>query len=66
MSSSTSSYKTNIALNRTQNEPDYEIDINKLPIIFKKGLFSKTLEPPNRDPTEPRLVTLRCLYKGSL
>ncbi|XMA13716.1 hypothetical protein WAI453_006507 [Rhynchosporium graminicola] len=61
---STSGYVTNIALNLTQNEPDYKIDTDKIPIIFKKGLFSKTLEPPNEDPTEPRLVTIKCLDKG--
>ncbi|CZT08587.1 uncharacterized protein RCO7_08132 [Rhynchosporium graminicola] len=61
---STSGYKTNIALNRAQNEPDFEIDPDKLPIIFKKGLFSKTLEPPSKDPTAPRLVTVKCFYKG--
>ncbi|XMA11016.1 hypothetical protein WAI453_003807 [Rhynchosporium graminicola] len=63
-SSSITGYKTNIPLNREQNNTDFEIDINKLPIIFKKGLFSKTLEPSNKDPTQPRLITIKCLYKG--
>ncbi|XMA10488.1 hypothetical protein WAI453_003279 [Rhynchosporium graminicola] len=62
-SSSIAGYKTNIPLNREQNDTDFEIDINKLLIIFKKGLFSKTLEPSNKDLTQPRLVTVKCFHR---
>ena len=64
--STTTGHKTAIALNRIQNQPDFEISSDELPTIFKNGLFSKTLEPPNPDPTEPRLVTVKYLYKGYL
>ena len=42
-----SSINTSIRLNRIQNHPDFELEpIEQQPIIFKKGLFSKTLDPP--------------------
>lgn len=63
MSTSTG-WKTTEAVNKAQNSPDFEILIDDLPPIFKKGLYSKTLDPPNPEPTLPRTVTVKCLHKS--
>ena len=56
-----------IKLNFIQNYPDFELspfqDLNSL--IFKKQLFSKTLDPAKKKPEKPenyRTVTIKCLY----
>ncbi|XMA10254.1 hypothetical protein WAI453_003045 [Rhynchosporium graminicola] len=64
MMSSTPGYQIAISINRAQNASSFQINTEKEPIIFAKDLFSKTLDPPREDPTEPRLVTIECLYKG--
>jgi hypothetical protein len=61
-----SSINTSIRLNRIQNHPDFELEpIEQQPIIFKKGLFSKTLDPPKDNPDlleNYRTITVKCLY----
>jgi hypothetical protein len=60
--------KTSIALNIAQNSPDFQLeDLENSPIIFKKGLFSKTLNPTKENPEDInnyRTVTIRCLRSG--
>jgi hypothetical protein len=55
-------------LNIAQNSPDFELEhIEGQPLIFKKMLFSKTLNPPKKEPEKPenyRTVTVKCLYPG--
>ena len=61
-----SSINTSIRLNRIQNHPDFKLEpIEQQPIIFKKGLFSKTLDSlkDNLDISENyRTVTIKYLY----
>jgi len=61
-----SSINTSIRLNRIQNHPDFKLEpIEQQLIIFKKGLFSKTLDSPkdNLDISENyRTVTIKYLY----
>lgn len=63
-----SSNKTSITLNIQQNQSDFELeDLEEAPIIFKEKLFSKTLDPPKKDPQifeNYRTVTIKCLQKG--
>ncbi len=65
---SSQALNTSIALNIAQNSPDFKLEaIEDSVIIFKKGLFSKTLDPPKADPeniNNYRSVTIKCLYKG--
>ncbi|PVH67307.1 hypothetical protein DL98DRAFT_543220 [Cadophora sp. DSE1049] len=53
-------------LNIAQNHPDFKLEpIENQPLIFKKELFPKTLDPPNSNPEKPenyRTVTIKCLY----
>ncbi len=57
---------TSIRLNIAQNYPGYKLEpIEQQPIIFEKGLFSKTLDPPkdNLELLENyRTVIINCLY----
>jgi hypothetical protein len=46
---------------RLQNSLDFELDINTQPNIFKKGLLSKTLNPPQKDINISRTTTVKCL-----
>jgi hypothetical protein len=59
---------TSIALNRAQNESDFELEpLEEAPPIFKKGFCSKTLDPPksNSERIENfRTVTIKCLVKN--
>ena len=64
--SSTTGYQTAKRLNNAQNESTFEINTSELPIIFKKGLFSKTLDPPNINKDEPRTIIVKCSHKGCL
>ena len=61
-----SSKNTSIKLNIAQNYPDFELEpIEQQPLIFKKLLFSKTLDPPKENPElieNYRTVTIKCLY----
>ena len=63
-----SSNKTSITLNIRQNQPDFKLDeLEDSPIIFKEGLFSKTLDPSKEVPEKLenyRTVTIKCLYKN--
>jgi hypothetical protein len=65
MSSSTTSARTQ-SLNIVQNSPKFELDLETQLIIFKKGLFSKTLDPIKEDPKEQRTCTVKCLHKACL
>jgi len=60
--------KTSVALNIAQNSPDFQLeDLESSPNIFKKGLFSKTLNPPKENPenlNNYRTVTIKCLCSG--
>jgi hypothetical protein len=60
--------KTSITLNIQQNQSDFELEaLEKAPIIFKEKLFSKTLDPPKKDPQKLenyRTVTVKCLQHG--
>ncbi|PVH70899.1 hypothetical protein DL98DRAFT_521383, partial [Cadophora sp. DSE1049] len=53
-------------LNITQNHPNFELElIEEQPLIFKRKLYSKTLNPPKSEPEKPenyRTVTIKCLY----
>jgi hypothetical protein len=56
-----------LALNRLQNSPDFELSIKDQPMIFKKGLFIKVLDPPPANPEDPksfRTVTVKCTQPG--
>ena len=55
-----------IALNRVQNRPDYEIEESKQSIIFQRGLFTKELKLPKEDSTNLlnfRTVTVKCTQR---
>jgi hypothetical protein len=60
MSQNTSSDRTI----RLQNDPNFELDINSQPIIFKKKLIEKILDLPQEDPIIPRTTTVKCLFKN--
>ena len=62
--SSFTGYQTAINANKLQNNPNFEINSEDLPLIFKKGLYSKTLDPPQEEITQPRSVIVKCLYKN--
>ena len=53
-------------LNIAQNSLNFELElIENQPFIFKKKLFSKTLDFSNSDPEKPenyRTVTIKCFY----
>ena len=53
-------------LNIAQNSLNFELEpIENQPIIFKKKLFSKNLDPLKDEPEKPenyRTVTIKCLY----
>ena len=53
------SEKTNLF----QNEPNFILSENQ-PIIFKRGYFTKVLDPSQEDKTKPRTVTIKCLQKN--
>ena len=56
-----------LALNRLQNSPDFELSTKDQPMIFKKGLFIKILDPPLANPEDPRsfrTVTIKCTQPG--
>jgi len=57
------SYTTTKRTNLVQNSPNFRLPEN-LPPIFKKGLFTKTLDPIQPDPTQARTVTVKCTYKN--
>ena len=57
------SYNTTIKTNRFQNQKDFELPLKQL-AIFIKGLFIKTLDPPQEDLAQPRTVIVACTYKG--
>ena len=62
------SQNTSVKLNIAQNSPDFELEpLDQQSIIFKKGLFSKTLDPPKESLElleNYRTVTVKCLYSG--
>ncbi len=57
------SYSTSIRTNILQNQEDFKL-FNNQPLIFKRGLFIKELNPIEQDPTQPRTVTVTCTYKN--
>ena len=57
------SYSTNTQTNITQNQEDFKLSNNQ-PLIFKRGLFIKELDPIQQDPTQPRTVIVSCTYKN--
>lgn len=57
------SYTTTTRTNLLQNQENYTLPENQ-PLIFKRGLFKKTLDPIQEDPTKPRTVTVTCTYKN--
>jgi hypothetical protein len=56
-------YTTSTRTNILQNQIDFKLPENQ-PIIFKRGYFIKTLDPPQEDSTNPRTVTVTCTYKN--
>jgi hypothetical protein len=48
---------------RLQNDSNFELDINSQPLIFKKKLLEKILDPPQEDHNIPRTTTVKCLFK---
>lgn len=57
------SYTTSTRTNLLQNQENFTLSENQ-PLIFKRGLFIKTLDPIQEDPTKPRTVTVACTYKN--
>ena len=57
------SYSTSTRTNISQNQEEYILPENQ-PLIFKRGLFIKTLDPIQEDPTQIRTVTIKCMYKN--
>ncbi|PVH68542.1 hypothetical protein DL98DRAFT_578774 [Cadophora sp. DSE1049] len=57
------SYSTTTRTNIIQNQEDFKLSNNE-PLIFKRGLFIKELDPIQQDPTKPRIVTISCTYKN--
>ena len=57
-----------IKLNIAQNHPDFKLEpIEKQALIFKKGLFSKTLNLIKENPElveNYRIVIIKCLYSS--
>jgi hypothetical protein len=53
------SYSTTIRTNIQQNAQDFVLP-TKQPAIFSKGLFTKTLDPPQENPRDYRTVTITC------
>jgi hypothetical protein len=53
------SYTTNICTNIQQNAKDFTL-LSKQPAIFSKGLFTKTLNPPQENPREYCTITIKC------
>ena len=65
---SSSLVNSSIALNKVQNNPNFELpDLEEQMPIFKEKLCSKTLNPFKENPEDLknyRTVTIKCLYKG--
>jgi hypothetical protein len=57
------SFTTSTRTNLLQNQESYKLPENQ-PLIFKRGLFIKELDPIKEDPTLPRTVTITCTYKN--
>jgi hypothetical protein len=57
------SYTTNTRINIAQNQEDFKLSDNQ-PLIFKRGLFIKELDPIQQDLTQPRTVTVSYTYKN--
>ena len=57
------SYFTTTRTNITQNQEDFKLSNNQ-PLIFKRGLFIKELDPIQQDPTQPRIVIVSYTYKN--
>ena len=57
------SYTTSTRINLLQNQESYSLPENQ-PLIFKRGLFTKELDPIQEDPTLPRTVTIKYAYKN--
>ena len=53
------SYSTTIRTNIQQNAQDFVLP-TKQPAIFSKGLFTKTLDPPQENPRDYRTITITC------
>jgi len=47
-----------------QNSPDYTLNLEEQPTLFKRGLLKKELNPPQEDQSKPRTVTITCLVTG--
>jgi hypothetical protein len=58
------SYNTSIRTNLAQNQEDFKLDLNTQPNIFKYGYFIKELDAIQKDPTQPRTVTVICNQKN--
>ena len=56
------SYLTTQNTNIAQNQEDFQLP--KQPPIFLKGLFTKTLDPIQADPTKPRTITVTYTFKN--
>ncbi|KAH6698255.1 hypothetical protein BKA61DRAFT_583415 [Leptodontidium sp. MPI-SDFR-AT-0119] len=66
MSSSQETISAIGKLNIAQNSPEFQLEpLEDQAPIFKKKLFSKTLDPPKEEPEKLenyRTVTIKCLY----
>ena len=62
------SQASSINLNKVQNDPKFKLEpLEAQPLIFRKGLFSKTLDDPKDNPEvleNYRTVTVKCLFQG--
>jgi hypothetical protein len=46
-----------------QNQDNYTLNLDLQPEIFKKGFFTKVLDPPKENKEDFRTCTIRCTYK---
>ena len=59
------SQSTSIKTNLAQNKDDFELKlIKEQASLFKFGYLKKILNPPQEDPEETRMCTVKCLVRG--
>ena len=52
-----------IQQNIQQNQDNYTLNLDLQPKIFKKGFFTKVLDPPKENKEDFRTCTIHCTYK---
>ena len=59
------SQKSSIKTNLIQNREDFSLEaLNDQPSLFRFKYLEKVLDPPQEDPEDIRICTVKCLVQG--